>query len=133
VSLGSVTVQLVSPAYRRVSAIESVLFVHVDVRNAAATRTELAAGDVMLTDPRGALFSPSWYDANGNSVDGFAQPDHTLLALAPGAELQMDLPFLVLSNGPFALHYQPQPDHAAAGEPLAINLVPIPTNLVAAY
>jgi hypothetical protein len=122
VSLGNITVHVVPPAYRRFSPSEVVLFIHLDLRNTLPTQAELLAGDIALADPRGALFPPVWHEAFGNSVDGFSQPDHTLLALAPGAEVQVDLQFLVLSDGPFVLRYERRPEHAWS-EPLSVGLL----------
>jgi hypothetical protein len=126
ISLGDVNVQVVPPAYRRLSANEVMLFVRLDLRNTLGTPAELIAGDLLLADRRGALFPPSWQDTSGTSVDGLAQPDHTLLAVAPGAEVQIDVQFLVLSDGPFSLRYEPRPQHAQAAVP-DIGLLPNPT------
>jgi hypothetical protein len=117
VSLDDVAVQVQPPDYRRVSTVESILLVHLDVRNTTDTRTVLSAGDLLLSDARGAVFPPSWQDAYGRSVDGVADPNHTLVALEPGGEAAIGLQFLVLTDGPFDLRCIPDSTHAVGGIP----------------
>jgi hypothetical protein len=120
VSQDSVAVQVQPPDYRRVSPAESTLLVHLDVRNTTDTETVLRAGDVRLADSRGAVYPPSWQDANGKSIDGVADANHTLAALEPGADVQIGLQFLVLTDGPFDLRYIPDRAEAGSGVPTLI-------------
>jgi len=87
------------------------------VRNTTNAETVLRASDVVLADTRGALFPPSWQDANGKSIDGVADPNHTLVALEPGADVQIGLQFIVLTYGPFDLRYTPDPTRTGGGIP----------------
>jgi hypothetical protein len=117
VSLDNAVVQVQPPDYRRVSTVESTVLVHLDVRNTTNAQTVLRASDVVLADTRGALFPPSWQDANGKSIDGVADPNHTLVALEPGADVQIGLQFIVLTYGPFDLRYAPGTAPAGGGSP----------------
>ena len=111
VSLGDMTVQVTAPAYHPISPRESSLTLHLGLHNTSGVPRELRAGDLLLVDGRGALFPPSWHNADGNSVDGLSDPNHVFMALDPNAEVSMDLQFLVLSTGPFNLRYQRQGQH----------------------
>ena len=106
VTLGDATTQIGPPAYRRFSLTEASVLVHLYVRNAAATQARLQAGDLVLVDGRGALFPPSWHNLDGSTVDAASDPTHVLVALDPGADTEIDLHFLVLTEGPFTLRYQ---------------------------
>jgi hypothetical protein len=118
VTLGDATIQIGPPAYRRFSLTEGSLLLHLYVRNTAATQARLLAGDLFLVDARGALFPPSWHNIDGNTVDGASDPKHGLVALDPGADAEIDLHFLVLTEGPFTLRYQRDGGLADAELPL---------------
>lgn len=124
VSLDDLTIQMTAPAYQRFSNGQAVLIVHLDLHNTSSTQRTLLANDVMLVDGRGGLFPPSWHDQDGTPRDGFADPNHTLLGLDPGAEARIDLPFLVIGGGPFTVRYQRQGEHPASELPaLTLRLV----------
>jgi hypothetical protein len=117
VTLDDVTLQLSSPAYQRFTYGQGVLSLHLQVRNTSDAPTQLRAGALVLADSRGALFPVSWRDASGGSVDGFTDPRHVLVGLDPGAEVDLDVPFLTFGDGPFALRYQHQGEEQTAPLP----------------
>jgi hypothetical protein len=108
VSLGNLSMRMTALSYQASSLGHGVLVLHLDLWNSGPTRTTLVAGDMLLIDPNGAVFSPSWRDADGASHDGLAESNHTLLGLEPGAEERIDIPFLVSGDGPFLWRLQRQ-------------------------
>jgi hypothetical protein len=72
---------------------------------------------LLLVDSHGSLSPPSWHDTDGTSHDGLANLNHTLLGLDPGANVRIDLPFLVIGNGPFTVRYQRNGGHLDAELP----------------
>jgi hypothetical protein len=108
VSYSASTVQVAPPVFRHLPPDQAVVAVNLQLHNVADAQSELHAGDLLLADARGALFPVSWHDADGAALDGLADPKHTLLALDPGADAIVQVDFLVLSDGPFTLRYQPR-------------------------
>ena len=105
VSFGNLVVEITQPAYHRYAAGQGSVLLHLQLHNTSSVQARLLAGDLLLADSRGALFPPSWVDSNGNSVDGLKDPTHVFLALDPNSATEIDLPFLVLGDGPFSLRY----------------------------
>jgi hypothetical protein len=99
-------VEFSAPAYHPFSLGAGALILHLHLLNTADSRVTLLSGDLLLVDGQGALFPASWSDPNGRQHDGLLEPNHTLVALDPGAQAQLDLPFAVLSSGPFSVRYE---------------------------
>jgi hypothetical protein len=117
VSLGDQTVQLSPPAFRRLPRGEASVSVRLAVQNNSETRVTLFAGDLLLANDRGGLFPVTWTDLDGVSRDGMADPNHTLLALEPGALMPVDVTFLTIGGGPFSLRLEGNSTHAGLALP----------------
>jgi hypothetical protein len=110
VTSGNMTVPMTGPTYRYIAPGQASLTLHMNLHNPTDAQLQLRAGDLMLVDPHGAAFPPTWHTADGPYADGLANPTHVFMALDPNADTSIDLQFLVLSNGPFTLRYQRQGD-----------------------
>ena len=106
VSLGSLTIRTTALSYQVWSMRRGVVVLHLDLQNTGRTQAILSAGDMLLVNSNGGVFAPSWRDVDGASHDGLAESSHTLLGLEPGAEERMDVPFVVLGDGPFLWRVQ---------------------------
>ena len=114
VSSADITVPITAPDFRYMAPGQGSLTLHVNLHNPSDTQLQLRAGDLLLVDPHGGAFPPSWRTADGSAVDGLANPNHVFVALDPNADVSIDLQFLVLSNGPFTLRYQRRGDQVDA-------------------
>jgi len=106
VTVGETNVQVGAPSFRRLALGQALVILHLDVHNPTTSRLVLRSGDLLLVDRHGALFAPTWRDADGSSHDGLADPSHTLVGLDGGADVQVEVPFVVFGDGPFTLRYQ---------------------------
>jgi hypothetical protein len=108
---------MTAPSYQRFPWGQAVRVLHLDVQNTSDTQVALLASDLVLVDSHGSLSPPSWHDTDGTSHDGLANLNHTLLGLDPGANARIDLPFLIIGNGPFTVRYQRHGEHLDAELP----------------
>ena len=100
ISVGNLAINMTTSPYE---PSEGMIVLHLAVLNTGPTLTTLEAGEMLLVDPEGALFPPSWRGVDGTWHDGLAESNHTLVGLEPAAGARIDVAFLVMGQGPFAL------------------------------
>lgn len=121
VSLDDLTFDVTVPAVPVTARGESVLTLGIQAENDSSQEVVVTAGSLLIVDSRGLLLGPTWYGPDGTVHDGLAESHHTLFALDPGGQTQLNLYFIVRGVGPLRLRYTHNGDRVELELPTALR------------